>query len=569
MMAFLRHLWRKLRYLACTPARLFHQRTLVQLMVSHVAVVLLTFALLNAIAVLVVVGWIPGRSLIGLEAPEQDYFLGERTRSLALWLDVDDIATEYGGVDTAEGRTELERLLQLMVDDEVPGYDASEISNPATGGIVAFGVPRAAFVTDPDGTIIATTDPELGAAGQPVSDLKNLAVERAVDEAMVRHDDPGETGQSFFTVEVNGDTTGAAAPIFDDSGDLAGYLAFLGYPLPVIFQQDRFEILLEAAIGVLRASWVYTIPAILVALPFAYWQSRSTSRRLERLANLADAFADGDLHTRIRVTRHDEIGRLAERFNEMGMRIEEDARTRRAFLSNVSHELRTPVSIIQATVERLQDKKPESARAAEQAIALVNLETHNLTRLIDDLSTLGRLEEAKLRLDLQPLDARTVVDAAVQGLKQLAWTQRKVSIENLVPPDLPLAFADPGRVRQVVHNLLFNALRHTPEGGLIVVQGAVAGDRMEISVSDTGIGIPPDRLQQVFTRYYQTEMTRRKNEGSGLGLHIVQQLIKAQGGTILAESEVGQGTTIRFTLPLSSQQKVKGAAKEQARRGVV
>src|SRR5690606_24819712 len=115
-------------------------------------------------------------------------------------------------------------------------------------------------------------------------------------------------------------------------------------------------------------------------------------------------------------------------------------------------------------------------------------------------------------------------------------------------------FADPGRLRQVVHNLLFNALRHTPEGGLVVVQGAVGGDMVEISVSDTGIGIPPEKLDEIFNRYYQVEIAKRVREGSGLGLHIVRQLVEAQGGTITVDSVVGKGTTFRFTVPLAPKQ---------------
>ena len=562
-MTFLRHLFSKLLYLIDTPVRLFRQRTIVQLMVSHVAVVLLTFVLLNVIAVAVLVGWMPGRSLIGLETASQDFFLGERTRSLALWIDTDDITAQYGSLDTPEAQAEMERLLRMIVNNEVPGYETSGASNPAAGGIISFGVPQAAFITDAGGRILATTDPALAPVGEPVSGVTDTAVRDALIDAVDEQRDRRRPGGVSYSVQVDGDITGAAAPIFNEQETIDGFLAFQGYPLPVIFEQARSEIIGETAMAVLRTSWIYAIPALLVAVPFAYLQARSTSRRLERLANLADAFADGDLHTRIRVSRRDEVGRLAERFNEMGVRIEEDARARRAFLSNVSHELRTPVAIIQGTVERLHERKCTTGAEAEQAISLVTLESHNLTRLIDDLSTLGRLEEAKLRLELQPVDAHAVVGVAVTGLKQMAWTQRKVSIENIVPTDLPPAFADPGRLRQVVHNLLFNALRHTPEGGLIVVQGAISGDTMELSVSDTGVGIPPEKLKEVFTRYYQVEMPQRVREGSGLGLHIVQQLVEAQGGTITVESAVGKGTTFRFTLPLASGNTSKASSRQR------
>lgn len=555
-MTLFRRLPAGLTHIIATPHRLFRQRTLVQLMVSHVAVVLITFLLLNALVVAVIVGWLPGRELIGLEEASQDFFLGERARGHAVWIDTNEIIAEYGSLDTPEARAELDRLLTMIVQNEVPAYRMEEPTNPASSGIIAFGMPEEALITAPDGTILATTDPQLGPVGSSATEIDGPAVRSAITTSLGLESNADDWSGVPYTVRVNGDITGAAAPIFNSDGSIDAYLVFQGYPLPQIFSEARTDILRDTARAVLTTSWIYIIPAMLVALPFAYLQSRGTSRRLEKLAHLADAFADGDLHTRVRVARRDEIGRLAERFNEMGEQIEESDRSRRAFLSNVSHELRTPVAIIQGTVERMMERKCATPEEATQAVELVNLETRNLTRLIDDLSTLGRLEEAKLRLDLQPVCVYGVADDAVGGLKKLAWNQRKVSVENIVSPDLPQGFGDPDRLRQIIHNLLFNALRHTPEGGLIVVQASSAGDEIEIAVSDTGVGIPPDKLERVFDRYYQLERAERSRDGSGLGLHIVQQLVQAQGGKITVDSEVGKGTTFRFTLPKASGNRI-------------
>jgi signal transduction histidine kinase len=545
-------IWRRLQCLLTAPVRRFRQRTIAQLMVSHVAVVLITFLLLNVLVFAVMLGWLPGRQLFGLQDASQDMFLGERTRAMAVWLDVDDIIAEHGSLDAPAAREALDAQLARIITNDVPGY---ELSESATAGSVNayWGVPRVALATDATGVVVASTDPDVAAPGEPIEEIGRAGLRRAIGHSMDLDGKPDPWSGIAYSITIEGDVTSAATPIFTRDGTIVGYLAFQGYPLPEILSDARTQVLREIASSLLKTSWIYLIPAILVAIPFAYLQARSTSRRLERLAHLADAFADGDLHTRLKITRRDEIGRLAERFNEMGIRIEEDARSRRTFLSNVAHELRTPVAIIQGTAEQLEAGSLRTQEEKDRAIGLVHLEIQSLTRLIDDLSTLGRLEEAKLRLDLQPIDTHAIAGDAVRGLKQAAWRQRKVSIENLVPPDLPLAFADPGRVRQIVHNLLFNALRHTPEGGLVVVQGAVAGGFVELSVSDTGIGIPPEQLEHVFNRYYQAELSERR-EGSGLGLHIVQQLVQAQGGTIAVQSDVGEGTTFRFTLPLSARQ---------------
>jgi signal transduction histidine kinase len=539
-----------LNHIVTKPFRLYRQRTIFQLVASHLAVVLITFVLLNVLAVAVIAGWLPGRDLVGLEEASQDFYLGERTRGHASWIDTEQIIAEYGSLDAPAAQAELDRLLTIIVANEVPGYNPPGAVDADRS--IALGIPDAAVITDPTGVVIATSDPALGQIGDAAWEITGPAVSDAITASMRLEGGPDDWSGVAYSMRISGDVTGAAAPIFNSDGGVAGYLAFQGYPLPAIYSEMRTEILKETALAVVTTSWIYIIPAVLVALPFAWLQSRGTSRRLEKLAHLADAFADGDLHTRIRVATRDEIGRLAERFNEMGSRIETGDRERRAFLSNVSHELRTPVAIIQGTVERLQDRKCETPEEATQAIDLVNLETRNLTRLIDDLSTLGRLEEAKLRLDLQPVSVFGVADEAVSGLKTLAWTQRKVSLENIVSPDLPHAFGDASRLRQIIHNLLFNALRHTPEGGLIVVQAGLVGDEIEVCVSDTGVGIPPETLERIFDRYYQAELATRSHDGSGLGLHIVQQLVRAQGGKITVESEVGQGTTFHFTLPRAS-----------------
>jgi signal transduction histidine kinase len=544
--------WRRAWYRLTAPVRFFRQRTIAQLMVSHVAVVLITFLLLNLLVLAVMLGWLPGRQLFGLQEASQDMFLGERTRAMALWLDVDDLIAEHGSLDAPEARQALNDQLEAIVNNQVPGY---EIAPAEAGSVDAYwGMPRTALVTDAAGVVVASSDPAIAEPGAPANEIARAGVRRALQHSIDLEGDPDPWSGIAYSVTIDNDVTSAATPLFTSDGRIVGYLAMQGYPLPEILSDARAEVLRDIASSLVTTSWIYLIPAILVAIPFAYLQARSTSRRLERLAHLADAFADGDMHTRLRVTRRDEIGRLAERFNEMGTRIDEDSRSRRTFLSNIAHELRTPVAIIQGTAEQLEAGSLRTPEEKDRAIGLVHLEIQNLTRLIDDLSTLGRLEEAKLRLDLQPVDTHDIASEAVRGLKQAAWRQRKVSIENLVPPDLPLAFADPGRVRQVIHNLLFNALRHTPEGGLVVVQGAVAGGTVELSVSDTGIGIPPEKLEQVFTRYYQAELSERSREGSGLGLHIVQQLVEAQGGTITIQSDVGKGTTFRFTLPLSARQ---------------
>jgi two-component system sensor histidine kinase BaeS len=299
--------------------------------------------------------------------------------------------------------------------------------------------------------------------------------------------------------------------------------------------------------------WIFMIPAIIVAIPIGVWRSRVLSRRLRRLEAAASELAEGNLKTRVHVTRHDEIGKLAGRFNQMGEHMERTDRERRAFVSNVSHELRTPVAIIQGATERLVEQQQRGEVVEPQTLGIVQRETETLSRLIDDLFTLTRIEEHNLRLDREPVSVTAIAREAVRSMSELAWNQRRVHIESLVPAELPPAMVDRTRLRQILNNLLYNALRHTPEGGLVVVQGKDITDAVELSISDTGMGIPPEALPNVFERYYQGERSQRNREGSGLGLSIVRQLVEAHGGTITVESVVGQGTTFRFTLPYDTR----------------
>jgi signal transduction histidine kinase len=234
----------------------------------------------------------------------------------------------------------------------------------------------------------------------------------------------------------------------------------------------------------------------------------------------------------------------------MAEQIDRNDQARRAFISNISHELRTPVAIIKGTAERLLLQESSTDPETAEALDVIQHEGDMLIRLTDDLFTLARLEEHNLRLVTESVSVDEIAQDVLSAVSQLAWSQRKISVENLISPDLPNVSADPQRLRQIISNLVYNALRHTPEGGLVVVQARQVGNALEVSISDTGLGMSAETLANVFNRYYQSERNRRNGQGSGLGLSIVQQLVAAHGGEITAESQEGQGTTFRFTLPV-------------------
>jgi signal transduction histidine kinase len=198
-------------------------------------------------------------------------------------------------------------------------------------------------------------------------------------------------------------------------------------------------------------------------------------------------------------------------------------------------------------------------------------ETGRLARLVDDLFALARLDAGELELHLVPVDLKPLLGKIVAGCAPLAWESRRVVVEADLPDDpstgsgqaLPPVLADSQRVEQILDNLLTNALRHTPEGGVITVAARpapgevpgtseVPGTWVEIRVTDTGIGIAPEDLPHVFERFYRADPAR-SGGGAGLGLAIVKGLVEAQGGQVGVESTPGQGASFWFTLPRADE----------------
>jgi two-component system sensor histidine kinase BaeS len=537
-------IWKRIVQLPGLPIRLFQERTSVQLIVSHVAVVLMSLFLIYVALIASIVGPIPFTNIPGINQLAIDPFLGEQARGYAQWMQPDRLKPVLDdGIDQDESEA-LNLFMATIIDGKVPGFE----SNGLGEGVRWI---EYAAIVDADGFIIATSDPEWAATGARANVFPRLATDQVTEDVLEDRGDINNATGKLYGLTISEQRTSAAYPLITSNGEFLGALVCEGSDISTILGTTRSGVIRELAGDYLRQLWIITIPALLVAIPVGVWRSRTLSRRLRRLEGAAGSMASGNLQTRVLVTRRDEIGRLAERFNEMGERIEATDRGRRAFVSNVSHELRTPVAIIAGATERLIDQQERNEPIDTNALDVVKRETDMLTRLIDDLFTLTRIEEHNLRLEREDFNPAAVAREAVRSMGDLAWSQRKVRVESLVSPDLAPVRADRTRVRQIINNLLYNALRHTPEGGLIVVQARQIPDFIELSISDTGMGIPDRELQSVFERFYQSERSERSSEGSGLGLSIVRQLVEAHGGVISAESIVGQGTTFRFTLPIA------------------
>jgi two-component system, OmpR family, sensor histidine kinase BaeS len=296
---------------------------------------------------------------------------------------------------------------------------------------------------------------------------------------------------------------------------------------------------LALILGVLAASIAATAVSWLLATRIA--------RPVEELSRAADALADGRLAERApRPAGDDELADLTEAFNEMADALEHTEDTRRRLLADLAHELRTPLATIEAYHEGLADGVVEVDAAT---LSVLEEATGRLQRLVEDLSLVSRAEEGQLALELSPLDVGVIVRAAVDAVAPDA-RERQVELQARLP-DRPLIVAgDRDRLTQVLSNLLHNALEHTPGGGRVTVSAEAVDDHISIEVRDTGSGIAPGHLPQVFERFFRADPARRHVTGSGIGLTISRAIVHGHGGTITVDSDgLGRGATFTVRLP--------------------
>ena len=294
--------------------------------------------------------------------------------------------------------------------------------------------------------------------------------------------------------------------------------------------------------------WLVGAVASAGALAFAL--ALALSRRIlgpvNRLTNAAQRLATGDLSQRVEVESQDEIGQLGLAFNGMADGLARLEQLRHNMVGDVAHELRTPLTNIRGQLETVQDGLAVPTR---DLVDSLHEEVLLLSRLADDLQELAIAEAGQLRLDREPVDVAQAVEGAVRASGAAAGgLPRPIQIE--LSPNLSRVAADPGRLAQILRNLLANAIAHTPAGGRIVVTGRPCGAFVELAVRDEGKGIAPEHLPFVFERFYKADPARgRVTGGAGLGLAIVRQLVRAHGGDVRVESEPGAGAAFFFTLP--------------------
>ncbi len=305
--------------------------------------------------------------------------------------------------------------------------------------------------------------------------------------------------------------------------------------------------------AVTEALTVAALAATLAAIAVSYFVSRQVVTPVREMMLVSQRIAEGYYTERVRIPGNikpnemDELDQLGVSFNRMAATLERVESMRRQLIGDVAHELRTPLTTIRGTMEGLIDGVLPSNDDAFQEIYR---EADRMERLVNDLQELSRVEAGAYELECKFLAISFLIDITVQRLSR-QFEEKGVVLDTKLPEDLPDVYVDENRISQVLLNLVGNALQYTPEGGRVEISASYSGGEVYIRVADTGIGIPKEYLEHIFTRFYRVDKSRsRAGGGSGIGLTISKHLVEAHGGRIWVESPGSQkGSIFTFTLP--------------------
>lgn len=289
--------------------------------------------------------------------------------------------------------------------------------------------------------------------------------------------------------------------------------------------------------------------ALVLALFLAFWMARWVAAPLQGVVSATREFGGGEIKT-LPLEGPSEVRELAGAFNSMTARVQAGQKAQRDFVANVSHELKTPLTSIQGFAQAILDGTAATPEAQQQSAQVIYNEAGRMYRLVLGLLDLARLDAGIADLKREPVDLTALLNSLGQRFGLQA--QRAGITLEVQSTALPTITGDGDRLSQVFINLLDNALKFTPAGGAVHVDTVALGDAVQVSVGDTGVGIPADALPHIFERFYQADPSRAgsSQRGAGLGLSIVAEIVRAHGGTISVSSILGQGTTFKVQLPL-------------------
>jgi len=292
--------------------------------------------------------------------------------------------------------------------------------------------------------------------------------------------------------------------------------------------------------------------ALFLSLILAYLISRWVADPLQKVVHAAQTYPSEAMKPVPPVGPH-EVQDLTRAFNSMIGRVESSQRSQSEFVANVSHELKTPLTSIQGFAQAILDETADTPEARKQAAQIIYNEAGRMHRMALDLLDLARLEAGTADLKMSAVDMNLLLQNIVEKFTPQA-KRKDVHLQLSIPEELPALIGDGDRLAQVFTNLVDNALKFTAADGQVTLSAANVGAEMEISITDSGTGVPNEALPRLFDRFYQVDASRAGGEshGAGLGLAIVKEIVEAHNGRISVRSQVGHGTTFVILLPLVS-----------------
>jgi signal transduction histidine kinase len=318
------------------------------------------------------------------------------------------------------------------------------------------------------------------------------------------------------------------------------HVPFEGQPREVEFIESTNRTLLYGA-----------LMAVIIALLLGVFLSRTLTRPLRELTRATQAVSEGDLSQQVPIRSNDELGELGKAFNKMSTELSRSINARRQMTADIAHELRTPLSLIIGHAEAVHDGVLPPSR---ENFEIIREEAARLEHLVNDLRILSLADAGELSIAPQIIEPARLLQE-VAAIYQYQTQRKNITLELEIASPLSDIEVDPGRMTQVLTNILDNALRHIPEGGRIVLsaKNADANDQVALAIQDSGPGLPVEDLERIFDRFYRTDSSRQRDNasagGSGLGLAIARSIVQAHGGSISAESETGQGLKVIVKLP--------------------
>jgi two-component system sensor histidine kinase BaeS len=376
--------------------------------------------------------------------------------------------------------------------------------------------------------------------------------------------DPGNQGRPFTLSDQNGNTIYSTNNKYQpgekiSDNDLAhgipiteeGQVVGVYVPAPAPFGGNPRE---REFIDRTNLTLIYgALISAIIALLLGIFLSRTLTRPIRELIQATHAVSEGDLSQQVIVRSKDELGELAQAFNRMSTELSRSVNTRKQMTADIAHELRTPLSLILGHAEAVHDgvlpPTPEN-------FEIIREEATRLEHLVNDLRTLSLADAGELSISLQTIEPERLVHE-VAALYQYQTQKKNITLDVDIAAPLSNIEVDPGRMTQVLTNILDNATRHTPKGGHILLAAKQIDNDVEISIQDSGPGVPAENLERIFERFYRTDSSRQRegDGGSGLGLAIAKSIVQAHNGQLSAESDIvpageaGSGLKIKVLLP--------------------